>query len=73
MKTVVPANPIKIYMRQGELADCEYLCSNVGLIIVDGPPSYPKVMFVTISGTVIPAQDIAFARVLLDGVWVSHN
>ena len=51
MKTVVPANPIKIYMRQGEIADAEYLPSNVGFIIVDGPPSYPKITFVTISGT----------------------
>lgn len=73
MKTVVPANPIKVFMRQGEIADSEYLCSNVGFIIVDGPPSYPKVAFVTISGTVIPAQEIAFARVLIDGTWVSHD
>ena len=73
MKTVVPANPIKIFMRQGEIGDADYLCSNVGFIIVDGPPSFPKVTFVTISGTAIPAQDIAFARVLIDGQWVSHD
>ena len=73
MKTVVPANPIKIYMRQNDLIDGDYMCSNVGFIIVDGPPSYPKVTFVTISGTVIPAHDIAFARVLIDGAWVSHD
>ena len=73
MKTIVPANPIKIYMRQGEIADGEYLASNVGFIIVDGPPSFPKITFVTISGTAILAHDIAFARVLIDGVWVSHD
>lgn len=73
MKTVVPANPIKIFMRHGEIADCEYLASNVGFIIVDGPPSFPKITFVTISGTVIQAQDVAFARVLIDGAWVSHD
>ena len=73
MKTVVPANPIKIYMRQGEIREADYLASNVAFIIVDGPPSFPKVTFVTISGTVIPAHDIAFARVLIDGAWVSHD
>jgi hypothetical protein len=73
MKTIVPANPIKVYMRQGEIADGEYLCSNVAFIIVDGPPKYPGLTFVTISGTPIPAHDIAFARVLIDGAWVSHD
>jgi hypothetical protein len=73
MKTIVPANPIKVFMRSGDIADAEYLCSNVGFIIVDGPPSFPKVTFVTISGTAIPAHDIAFARVLIDGAWVSHD
>ena len=73
MKTIVPANPIKVFMRQGEIGDCEYLASNVAFIIVDGPPSFPKVTFVTISGTAIPAHDIAFARVLIDGAWVSHD
>ena len=73
MKTVVPANPIKIFMRQGEIGASEYLASNVGFIIVDGPPSYPKITFVTISGTAIQAQDVAFARVLIDGAWVSHD
>ena len=73
MKTVVPANPIKIYMRQGEIGDAEYLASNVAFIIVDGPPDFPKLTFVTISGTPIPSSNIAFARVLIDGVWVSHD
>ena len=73
MKIVTPTNPIKIYMRQGEIADGDYLASNVGFIVVDGPPSFPKVTFVTISGTAIPAQDVAFARVLIDGAWVSHE
>lgn len=73
MKTVVPANPIKIFMRQGEIGDCEYLASNVAFIIVDGPLTFPKITFVTISGTAIPSSDIAFARVLIDGQWVSHD
>ena len=73
MKTIVPANPIKIYMRQGEIGEADYLASNVAFIIVDGPPSFPKVTFVTISGTAVPAHDIAFARVLIDGAWVSHD
>ena len=73
MKTIVPANPIKIYMRQGEIADGEYLASNVAFIIVDGKPMFNEIKFVTISGTVILARDIAFARVLIDGAWVSHD
>ena len=73
MKTIVPANPIKVFMRQGEIGDSEYLCSNVAFIIVDGPPKYPGLTFVTISGTAIPSCDIAFARVLIDGQWVSHD
>jgi hypothetical protein len=73
MKTVVPANPIKIYMRQGEIGDAEYLSSNVAFIIVDGPPMFPKLTFVTISGTAIPSRDIAFAHVLIDGTWRSHD
>ena len=73
MKTVVPANPIKIYLRQGEIGDSEYLASNVAFIIVDGKPGFTEITFVTISGTRIPAQDIAFARVLIDGAWVSHD
>ena len=73
MKTVVPANPIKVFMRQGEIGDAEYLASNVAFIIVDGPPDFPKLVFVTISGTPIPSSNIAFARVLIDGVWVSHD
>lgn len=73
MKTVVPANPIKIFMRQGEIGDADYLASNVAFIIVDGPLTFPKITFVTISGTAIPSSDIAFARVLIDGQWVSHD
>ena len=73
MKTVVPAYPIKVFMRQGEIGDAEYLASNVAFIIVDGPPDFPKLVFVTISGTPIPSSNIAFARVLIDGVWVSHD
>ncbi len=73
MKTIVPANPIKVFMRSGEIGDCEYLASNVAFIIVDGPPKYPGLTFVTISGTPIPSSDIAFARVLIDGQWVSHD
>ena len=73
MKTIVPANPIKVFMRQGEIGDCEYLPSNVAFIIVDGPPEFPKLTFVTISGTCIHSSDIAFARVLIDGEWRSHD
>ena len=73
MKTVVPANPIKVFMRQGEIGDAEYLASNVAFIIVDGPPDFPKLVFVTISGTPIPSSNIAFARVLIDGEWRSHD
>ena len=73
MKTIVPANPIKVYMRQGEITHSEYLCSNIAFIIVDGPPKYPGLTFVTISGTPIPSSDIAFARVLIDGEWRSHD
>jgi hypothetical protein len=73
MKTIVPANPIKVFMRQGEIADGEYMASNVAFIIVDGPPDFPKLVFVTISGTPIPSSNIAFARVLIDGAWVSHD
>ena len=70
MKTIVPANPIKIFMRQGEIADGEYLCSNVAFIILD---NFKNLTFVTISGTQIPHYEIAFARVLIDGTWVSHE
>ena len=73
MKIVVPANPIKIYQRQGEIGDPNYLASNIAFIIVDGPPDFPKLTYVTISGTAIPSRDIAFARVLIDGQWVSHD
>jgi hypothetical protein len=73
MKTIVPANPIKVYMRQGDALDGEYMCSNVAFIIVDGKPAFPELTFVTISGTPIPSSNIAFARVLIDGAWVSHD
>ena len=73
MKTIVPANPIKVYLRQGEVGEANYLASNVAFIIVDGPPKYPGLTFVTISGTAIPSSDIAFARVLIDGEWRSHD
>ena len=73
MKTIVPANPIKVFMRQGEIGDSEYLASNVAFIIVDGPPDFPKLVFVTISGTPIPSREVAFARVLIDGTWRSHD
>ena len=73
MKTIVPANPIKVFMRSGEIGDAEYMASNVAFIIVDGPPKYPGLTFVTISGTPIPSSDIAFARVLIDGEWRSHD
>jgi len=76
MKIVVPANPIKIYQRQGELSDpssLDYTCSNIAFILVDGPPDFPKLTYVTVSGTPIPNRDIAFARVLIDGAWVLHE
>ena len=73
MKTVIPANPIKIYQRQGEIADCEYMASNIAFILVDNKAGFYDYYFVTISGTSIPARDIAFARVLIDGEWVSHS
>lgn len=73
MKTVVPANPIKVFMRHGEIGDGEYLCSNVAFMIVDDDPNCPDLGFVTISGTCISAREVAFAKVLIDGVWVSHD
>ena len=73
MKTVVPANPIKIYQRQGEIGDSNYLASNIAFIIVDGPSDFPELTYVTISGTPIPSRDVSFARVLIDGTWVSHD
>ena len=72
MKTIVPANPIKVYMRSNG-DDEGYLASNVAFIIVDGPPKFPELTFVSISGTPIPSSNIAFARVLIDGQWVSHD
>jgi hypothetical protein len=75
MKTIVPANPIKIYMRQNDLIDGEYMCSNVAFLILEETISRTGfcITFVTISGTAIPAHDVAFARVLIDGTWVSHD
>ena len=73
MKTIVPANPIKVYMRQGEIADGEYLASNVVFIIVESHSDGFDLIYVTISGTQIQDRDIAFARVLIDGAWVSHE
>jgi hypothetical protein len=73
MKIVVPANPIKIYQRNGDTPEDGYLTSNIAFIIVDGPPDFPKLTYVTISGTPIPNRDISFARVLIDGAWVSHE
>ena len=73
MKTVVPANPIKIYQRLGDIGDCEYTASNIAFILVDNKAGFYDYYFVTISGTSIPARDVAFARVLIDGQWVSHD
>ena len=73
MKTVVPANPIKVYLRQGEISDGEYLASNVAFIIVESHSDGFDLIYVTISGTQIQDRDIAFARVLIDGQWVSHD
>ena len=73
MKTVVPANPIKIFMRQSETGDSEYLASNVAFIIVENTSDGFDLIYVTISGTQVPSDHIAFARVLIDGAWVSHD
>ena len=72
MKTIVPANPIKVYMRSSG-DDEGYLASNIAFIIVDGKPAFPELTFVSISGTPIPSSNVAFARVLIDGAWVSHD
>lgn len=73
MRLLVPANPIKIYMRQNDLIDGEYMCSNVAFIIVENTSNSFDVIYVTISGTQVPSDHIAFARVLIDGQWVSHD
>ena len=72
MKTIVPANPIKVYMRSNS-DDDGYLSSNIAFIIVDGKPAFPELTFVSISGTPIPSSNVAFARVLIDGEWRSHD
>ena len=73
MKTVVPAFPIKIYQRHGDISDGDYTASNIAFILVDNKAGFYDYYFVTISGTSIPARDIVFARVLIDGQWVSHD
>ncbi|CAB4145306.1 hypothetical protein UFOVP492_3 [uncultured Caudovirales phage] len=73
MRLLVPANPIKIYIRQGDITDGEYLASNVAFIIVENTSNSFDVIYVTISGTQVPSDHIAFARVLIDGQWVSHD
>jgi len=71
VKIVVPANPIKVYQRSGATPEDGYSCHNVAFIMVHGKTEFPKCTFVTISGT--PISTIAFARVLIDGQWVSHD
>lgn len=68
MTTIVPRFPIKIYQRQDE----GYSSSMVAFIIVDETDHW-KTIFVTISGTPIPSGRIAFAKVLVNGEWVSHD
>ena len=68
MTTVVPMFPIKIYQRQEET----YCSSMVAFIIVDETDHW-QTIFVTISGTPIPHERIAFSRVLIDGEWLSHD
>ena len=71
MKIVIPANPIKVFQRNGDTAQDGYTSSNVAFIMVTGKSEFPKFTFVTISGT--PITTIAFARVLINGEWVSHD
>ena len=71
MKIVIPANPIRIYQRNGDTPQDGYSCHNVAFIMVTGKTEFPKFTFVTISGTQI--STIAFARVLINGEWVSHE
>jgi len=68
MTTVVPKFPIKIYQRQDE----HYSSSMVAFIIVDETKPW-ETIFVTISGTPIPHERIAFAKVLVNGEWISHD
>lgn len=76
MKIVVPANPIRIYQRA---SDETYSCHNVAFIVLDvGPGVLSDVdmyhlRYVTISGNFIKAVSVAFARVLINGQWVSHD
>jgi hypothetical protein len=65
---IVPRFPIKIYQRQDE----GYTSSMVAFIIVDDTDHW-KTIFVTISGTPIPHERIAFAKVLINGEWISHD
>ena len=71
MKIVIPANPIRIYQRNGDTPQDGYSCHNVAFIMVEGKPMFYKFTYVTISGT--PITTIAFARVLINGEWVSHD
>ena len=73
MKTIVPANPIKIYMRHDNDGETEYMSSNIAFIIVENTSDGFDLIYVTISGTQVPSSQIAFARVFLDGAWVSHD
>ena len=68
MTTIVPQFPIKIYQRQDE----GYTSSMVAFIVVDDTDHW-KSIFVSISGTPIPHERIAFARVLVNGEWLSHD
>ena len=68
MTTVVPKFPIKIYKRHDE----HYTSSMVACIIMDETKPW-ETIFVTISGTPIPHERIAFAKVLIDGQWISHD
>ena len=71
MKIVIPANPIKVYQRSGATPEDGYSCHNVAFIMVHGKTEFAKCTFVTIGGT--PISTIAFARVLINGEWVSHE
>jgi hypothetical protein len=76
VKIVVPANPIRIYQRT---SSDSYSCMNVAFIVLDvGPGVLPDIdmydlRYVTISGNFIKAVQVAFARVLINGEWVSHD
>ena len=69
MTTIVPRFPIKIFQSH---EDAQYTSSMVAFIIVDETDHW-KTIFVTISGTPIPSGRIAFAKVLIDGQWISHD